>query len=113
MMLCMFLASCGSKHDTLLNEYKSIIGNEPTTAKNGVYTWKSLTKEAITFETSLKERTDKILEMLPTESNELKVSPSTHDIYTSYIWESPDFRVVLYLDYKKNAESVQLVYKEK
>ena len=107
------LSSCTSTNEVLLNEYEEIIGSTPNTSKNGVYTWNINSDKAVLKETPLKEKTDKELGMLPTIEKKLQVSPSTGDYFSSYVWESPEFRVVLYMDYQKNKQSIQLVFKEK
>lgn len=110
----MFFASCSnSPKEEILKEYEAIIGNSPT-IDGSVYNWTSVSEsEVLKAGVILKEKTDKILGFLPTESEEMKVSAATGDLYTSYIWENSEIRVNLWIDYKKNTPSIQLVYREK
>ncbi|UVX35885.1 MAG: hypothetical protein [Bacteriophage sp.] len=113
MSICFIVTSCGNKVENLVSEYTSVIGKAPK-QEGGVYTWENLTKEQFYKNgQTLKDKTDKILGFLPTESNEKEVSSATGDLYTSYVWENSNIRVCLWLDYLEEKESIQLIIKEK
>lgn len=109
MFIC--LTACSSKRDELIKEYITIIGSEPQ-VRNNVYDWINIGNKAIQSEKKLKEKTDKLLSILPNETHNLETS-AEGELYSSYIWETKDLRVVLWIDYKKDNESIQLVYSEK
>lgn len=113
-LFLLLVTSCTTPlNEQLAKEYTTTIGQEPKIFNN-VYDWENLSeKQALQFEVKLKEATDKILGFIPTETHKLEVSASSGDLYSSYVWENDKIRVVLWVDYKKGSESIQLVYKEK
>lgn len=113
-VLGVFITSCSnSPKETILKEYETIIGKSPSIDGN-VYNWTSLSEsEVVKAAITLKEKTDKVLGFIPTESEEMKVSAETGDYYSSYIWENSEIRVNLWIDYNEKAPMIQLVYREK
>lgn len=113
-LLFLLVTSCSApQSEQLVKEYTNTIGQKAKVSNN-VYDWEKISdKQAAQLEIRLKEATDKILGFTPTETHKMEVSSSTGDLYSSYVWENEKVKVSLWVDYKKGAESIQLVYKEK
>lgn len=113
-LLFLLVTSCSApQNEQLVKEYTNTIGQKAKVSNN-VYDWEKISdKQAAQLEIRLKEATDKILGFTPTETHKMEVSSSTGDLYSSYVWENEKVKVSLWVDYKKGAESIQLVYKEK
>lgn len=110
----LLVTSCSApQNEQLVKEYTTTIGQKAKVSNN-VYDWEKISdKQAAQLEIRLKEATDKILGFTPTETHKMEVSSSTGDLYSSYVWENEKVKVSLWVDYKKGAESIQLVYKKK
>lgn len=111
--LTCILSACSSTSEKLVSEYESKLG-KCEDVQGSMYTWKNISKE--TFYKNgpkLKDTTDKIVGMLPTKTHDQELSAATGSLYSSYTWESPQIKVVLWLDYQEGKEFIQLVIKKK
>lgn len=112
-IVCIAFTACTSRTEKLVSVYTDTIGAQPK-QEGSVYTWTNLSEEQFYRNGQLlKDKTDKILGLLPSETHDKEVSAATGDIYTSYIWEDTKERVTLWLDYQKGKESIQLIIKTK
>lgn len=110
----LLMVACTSKTEKLISEYNSIIGTKPVIENKNIYTWKGLPQDQF-FKCSatLKDKTDKILNELPSEIHEKAYNAATGSLYSSYTWENPKLKVLLWFDYLENKEMIQLVITEK